>query len=143
MNDNSNRNKKKRHRKVPKVPNLGKEFFELLKRHFPKQQNMFTIFNKNTVKLRLSCCRNISSKIFSNNCRINNPPPTNYGRNRTYRSVYQVLYINRLYLLQTNQIKNTLEYLKLLSKTVTETIREILRIQSMLIEHNCSNTSGN
>ena len=52
VNDNSNRNKKKRHRKVPKVPNLGKEFFELLKRHFPKQQNMFKIFNKNTVKLR-------------------------------------------------------------------------------------------
>ena len=47
---------------------------------------MSKIFNKNTVKLSYSCCRNISSKISSNNRRIINPLPTNYGckcRNRS------------------------------------------------------------
>ena len=76
VNANSNRNKKKRQRKIiwfnppfskSVKTNLGKEFFKLLKRHFPKCHKMSKIFNKNTVKLSYSCCRNISSKISSNN----------------------------------------------------------------------------
>ena len=47
---------------------------------------MSKIFNKNTIKLSYSCCRNISSKISSNNRRIINPPPTNYGCNCRNRS---------------------------------------------------------
>ena len=88
VNAKSNRNKKKRQCKIiwfnppfskSVKTNLGKEFFKLLKRHFPKCHKMSKIFNKNTVKLSYSCCRNISSKISSNNRRIINPPPTNYG----------------------------------------------------------------
>ena len=74
VNANSNRNKKKRQRKIIWLnppfsksvkTNLGKEFSKLLKRHFPKRRKMFKIFNKNTIKLSYSCCRNISSKISS------------------------------------------------------------------------------
>ena len=65
VNANSIRNKKKRQRKIiwfnPLLSksvktNLGKEFFKLLKRHFPKRHKMSKIFNKNTVKLSYSCC---------------------------------------------------------------------------------------
>ena len=93
---NSNRSKKKkRQRKIiwfnPPLPksvktNLSKEFFKLLKRHFPKHYKMSKIFNKNTVKLNYSCCRNINSKISSNNRKIIIPPPTNYGCNCRNRS---------------------------------------------------------
>ena len=68
--------------------NLCKEFFKLLKRHFPKRHKMSEIFNKNAVKLSCSCCKNISSNISSNNRRIFNPPPTNYGCNCRNRSNY-------------------------------------------------------
>ena len=95
VNANSNRNQKKCQRIIIwfNLPfsksvktNLGKEFFKLLKRQFPKRHKMSKIFNKNPVKLSYSCCRNISSKISSNNRRITNPPPTNYGCNCRNRS---------------------------------------------------------
>ena len=59
VNTNSNRNKKKRQRKIiwfhpafskSVKTNLGKEFFKLLTRHFPKRYKTSKIFNKNTVK---------------------------------------------------------------------------------------------
>ena len=91
VNVNSNRNKKKSQHKITWFnphfskrvkTNLGKEFFKLLKYHFPKRHKMSKIFNKNMVKLSYSCCRNICSKISSNNQRIIiKPPPTNYGCN--------------------------------------------------------------
>ena len=95
VNANSNRKKKKRQRKIiwfnppfskSVKTNLSKEFFKLLKRHFPKRLKMSKIFNKNTVKLSYSCCRNIISKVSSNNRRIINPPPTNHGCNCRNRS---------------------------------------------------------
>ena len=95
VNANSNRNKKKRQRKIiwfnppfskSVKTNLGKEFFKLLKRHFPKRHKMSKIFNKNTVKLSYSCCRNVSSRISSNSGRIINPPSTSYGCNCRNRS---------------------------------------------------------
>ena len=90
VNANSNRNKKNHYLKIISFNppfskrvkrKLGKEFFKLLKRHFPKCHKMSKIFNKNTVKLSYSCCRNIIPKISSNNRRIINLPPTNYGGN--------------------------------------------------------------
>ena len=127
--------------------NLGKEFFKLLKRHFPKRHQMSKIFNKTTVKLSYSCCKNISSK----NRRIINPPPTNCGcncKNRSncpldnkcltssiiYRAIVSVI---------SKPNKNTSEYLKLLLRTAIITIREILDTKNMLIARNCLNISGN
>ena len=95
VNANSIRKKKKRQRKIiwfnppfskSVKTNFGKEFFKLLKRHFPKRHKMSKIFNKNTVKLSYSCCRNISSKTSSNNRRIINPPSNNYVCNCRNRS---------------------------------------------------------
>ena len=71
--------------------NLGKEFFKLFKRHFPKRHQMSQIFNKNTIKLSYSCCRNTSSNISSNNQRMTNPPPPNYDCNCRNKSECQLI----------------------------------------------------
>ena len=46
--------------------NIGKKFFKLIKSHFPKHK-MLKTFNKNTIKLSYSCCRNMGSVIASHN----------------------------------------------------------------------------
>ena len=96
VNANSNQEKKKCQHKIiwfnppfskSVKTNLGKELFKLLKGHFPNRHKMSKIFNKNTIKLSHSCCRNISSKISTSyNQRIINPPLTNYGCNCRNRS---------------------------------------------------------
>ena len=50
--------------------NIGKVFFKLVKKHFPKDNPMYKIFNRNTLKLSYSCMRNISSIISSHNKHI-------------------------------------------------------------------------
>ena len=52
---------------------FGNKFFELINRHFPKQHKMSKTFNKHTIKLSYSCCRNIDSVIASYNRRIIQP----------------------------------------------------------------------
>ena len=90
MNANPNLKKQKcQHKKIWFNPllsenvktNLGKVFFELLKRGSAKPSKMFKNFNENTLKLSYSCCTNISFRNYSNNQRIINPPPTNHGCN--------------------------------------------------------------
>ena len=51
--------------------------------------------------------------------------------------------LEKLYQLYANQIKNTLEYLKLLSKVAIIILRETLDTKNMLIAQNCRNISGN
>ena len=90
MNANLNLKKQKCQRKkiwfnplfsVNVKTNLGKVFFELLKRCSPKPSKMFKNFNENTAKLSYSCCTNINFRNSSNNRRIINLPPTNDGCN--------------------------------------------------------------
>ena len=45
--------------------NIGKLFFKLLKKHFPKGNPLSKIFNKNTVKISYSCTKNMKSIILS------------------------------------------------------------------------------
>ena len=45
------------------VNNLGKEFFNLLKRNLPDTSPLHKIFNKNSIKLSYSCMPNINSII--------------------------------------------------------------------------------
>ena len=45
--------------------NIGKVFFKLLHKHFPKTHKFYKIFNKNTVKLSYSSMRNMASIITS------------------------------------------------------------------------------
>ena len=57
--------------------NIGKKFFKLINRHFPKHK----IFNKNMIKLSYSCCRNMGSVIASHSRRIIQPTSSNHGCN--------------------------------------------------------------
>ena len=85
--------------------NIGKKFFRLLNKHFPKTNKLHKIFNKNTVKLSYSCTKNVSRLIKSHNkkvttpilkkslicnCRKNNDcPMDNTGQCRTKSVVYK------------------------------------------------------
>ena len=50
--------------------NIGKEFFNLLRIHFPKQHPLHHLFNKNTVKLSYSCTINMDGIIKAHNAKI-------------------------------------------------------------------------
>ena len=45
--------------------NIGRMFFKLIKKHFPKENPLSKIFNKNTLKLSYCCMKNMSSIISS------------------------------------------------------------------------------
>ena len=57
--------------------NIGKQFFKILKKHFPKSSAFYKIFNKNTVKLSYSCMRNVASIISSKNKTLLKPDNSN------------------------------------------------------------------
>ena len=50
--------------------NIGKEFFNLLRIHFPKQHPLNHLFNKHTVKLSYSCTINMDGIIKAHNAKI-------------------------------------------------------------------------
>ena len=61
--------------------NIGKTFFKLLQKHFPATHHMYTIFNKNKIKISYSCFPNMGSIISSHNKHILNSNNTEYGCN--------------------------------------------------------------
>ena len=61
--------------------NIGKTFFKLLQKHFPPTHPMYTIFNKNKIKISYSCFPNMGSIISSHNKHILNSNNTEYGCN--------------------------------------------------------------
>ena len=61
--------------------NIGKTFFKLLKKHFAPTHPMYTIFNKNKIKISYSCFPNMGSIISSHNKHILNSNSTEYGCN--------------------------------------------------------------
>ena len=68
--------------------NIGKTFFKLLQKHFPPTHSMYTIFNKNKIKISYSCCPNMRSIISSHNKHILNSNSTGYGSNCSNRDEY-------------------------------------------------------
>ena len=50
--------------------NIGKEFFNLLQVHFPRQNPFHSLFNRNTVKLSYSCTMNMNSIIKAHNMKV-------------------------------------------------------------------------
>ena len=69
-----NNNKRKRRRNIlwfnPPFSsnvktNIGKKFFSILEKHFPRDHKMRKLFNKNTIKLSYSCLPNIKNNISS------------------------------------------------------------------------------
>ena len=56
--------------------NIGKEFFCLLNKHFPKHSPLRKLFNRNNVKLSYSCTPSMSSIILSHNRELLQEKPT-------------------------------------------------------------------
>ena len=61
--------------------NIGKVFFKLLNQHFPKNNQLHKVFNKNTVKLSYSCMKNMSSIISAHNKKVLRLSINTYGCN--------------------------------------------------------------
>ena len=61
--------------------NIGKVFFKLLHKHFPKTHKFYKIFNRNTVKLSYSRMRNMACITASHNKTILRPNIQDYGYN--------------------------------------------------------------
>ena len=68
--------------------NIGKTFFKLLQKHFPPTHPMYTIFNKNKIKISYSCFPNVGSIISSHNKHILNSNNTEYECNCNNRNEY-------------------------------------------------------
>ena len=61
--------------------NTGKNFLHLLLNHFPTNNKMHKIFNKNTMKVSYSCIKNMDSIISGHNHNILNPKQRSFGCN--------------------------------------------------------------
>ena len=59
--------------------NIGKNFLHLLVKHFPANNKMHKIFNKNTVKVSYSCMKNMDSIISGHNHNILNSKQISFG----------------------------------------------------------------
>ena len=53
-------------------PNVGKEFFKLLSKYFPKENKLNKLFNKNNLKISYGCTRNMQQIIKAHNAKIIN-----------------------------------------------------------------------
>jgi len=54
--------------------NIGRKFFALLGKHFPKGSKLHCIFNRNTVKLSYSCLPNVERIVKSHNRKVLSKP---------------------------------------------------------------------
>ena len=54
--------------------NLGKKFFAILNKHFPKGHKFHGLFNKRNVKLSYSCLPSMKALISAHNNKVLNPP---------------------------------------------------------------------
>ena len=95
--------------------NIGKTFLKLLQKHFPPTHAMYTIFNKNKIKISYSCFPNMGSIISSHNKHILNLNSTEYGCNCNNRE--ECLLENKCLTPRTDEIK-------LLKQTVMKQIDE-------------------
>ena len=56
--------------------NVGKDFLNLIQKHFPPNHKFHSIFNKNNVKVSYSCTENMASIIDKHNKKITSNDPT-------------------------------------------------------------------
>ena len=61
--------------------NIGKVFFRILKKNFPRNHLFYKVFKKNTIKLNHSCMTNIAEIISSHNKQALKPKIENHGCN--------------------------------------------------------------
>ena len=132
--------------------NVGKIFLKLVKRHFPKENPLHKIFNKNMLKVSYSCMGNIASVLSAHNKSILYPKKSEFGcscRSKTDCPLDNKFLTPKLF---TRQIFETilmmrrnftLRFLKHLSRSVSEITRKNLLIRSIGIALNCQNIYGN
>ena len=56
--------------------NIGRNFLNLIDKHFPSHHKLHKIFNRNTVKVSYSCMRNVKSIITKHNAVTTSNPNT-------------------------------------------------------------------
>ena len=56
--------------------NIGREFFKLLRKDFPKENKFNNLFNKNNIKISYGCTRNMQQIIKAHNAKIINGQKT-------------------------------------------------------------------
>ena len=66
--------------------NVGKVFFKILRKNFPKTNPLSKVFNKNTVKISYSCTRNMKSILSSHNKKVLYPKQQQKGCNCRYKN---------------------------------------------------------
>ena len=49
---------------------IGKKFLALVSKHFPEKHVLRQLFNRNTVKISYSCCKNLGAIIQTHNQKI-------------------------------------------------------------------------
>ena len=54
--------------------NVGKQFLQIMDKHFPPGNPLHQIFNRNKVKMSYRCTPNLGRKISAHNSEILNPP---------------------------------------------------------------------
>ena len=52
------------------ITNMGRRFLSLVEKHFPKENKLRKIFNKNTLKVSCSCSQNMTQIINSYNRKV-------------------------------------------------------------------------
>ena len=63
--------------------NVGKKFFQILGKHFPKGSQLYKIFNRNSVKMSYRCTPSLGRKIAAHNARILNSDTNQREKSRT------------------------------------------------------------
>ena len=131
--------------------NIGKIFFKLLGKHFPKTNKLYKIFKKNAVKISYSCMRNMGSVISAHNQSLLTPNNNSFGcncRNKsncpleekclTPKVIYQA-YV-------TNDVDEEYKFYYGLTETSfkesLQTIPDRLIIDNTKMKQNCLNTRG-
>ena len=126
--------------------NIGKLFFKILKKHFPKVNPLSRIFNKNSIKISYSCTRNIKSIISSHNKQILTPKNKQVGCNCRVKNsclldnkclTSQLIYQDDV----TNNLDNE-DLQKQLLKNGIATTKVRLKMKMVKTVRNCRNMFG-
>ena len=105
------------------VTNIGRKFLELVKKHFTPGSALYSVCNKNTIKLSYSCTKNMrtilqthNKKVLCNthapteapcNCRVKDPCPVQgaFQKPVVYKATIKVDGKHKLYIGSTNNFK--------------------------------------
>ena len=130
--------------------NVGKIFLRLLKRHFPKENPLHKIFNKNTLKVSYSCMGNVAyqhiveifyiQKSLNLVAIVDQRPIAYLTTNAWLLRLFTKQMFETILIMRRNF---TLRFLRHLLRSVSEIKKKNLPIRSVVIALNCQNINGN